>query len=273
DLSGCSGLKSLSLAGAPALTELKLPGSTAVEEITLTGSRIYSLPLSGSTSLISLDLNGSAILTSLDVSGCSSLRTLDVSRCVNLSTLNLSGCSALEKLAATGCVSLTSLSLTPGGHLRELNVGGANFLKSLEVGGQALGHLDLDGLTMLTAPNCSEQLISGVPMNRTLNMKNYVGNGLSRVSGIHGYAGDNTEIELTSWNGGVATFASVPDTVSYFYNTAGLNNKTMDVTLTLNGAPDGDGPTSNRGSGGGCDAGFGLAELLALVGLALRRRK
>ena len=267
DLSSCSGLKSLSLAGAPALTELKLPGESAVEEITLTGSKVYSLPLSGSTSLISLDLNGSMYLKDLDLSGCSALKELDVSHCVNLSTLNLSGCSALEKLAATGCVSLTALNIAGGRSLRELSVGGANFLESLEVSGQALGHLDLDGLTMLAAPDCEGQIISGVPMSRTLDMKNYVGNGLSRVTEIHGYAADNTEIAC-DWNTetGIATFASVPDTVIYFYNTAGLNNKTMDVTLTLNGAPD-DTPTSDLGSGGcdGLSGGLGLA-VLALLG-------
>ena len=72
----------------------------------------------------------------------------------------------------------------------------------------------------------------------------------------------------------MATFASVPAKVTYFYAT-GLDGKRMDVTLTAapadNDTPD-DGPTSNKGSGG-CDALSGGLLALGALGLVATRKK
>ena len=69
------------------------------------------------------------------------------------------------------------------------------------------------------------------------------------------------------------TYTSQPTTVKYDYNT-GYKDVLMDVTLTGSGAnpdPGYNGPTSNK-DGGGCDAGLGLAGLLAVAGLIAARK-
>ena len=161
---------------------------------------------------------------------------------------------------------LNSLNLESCNALSELILSGAEYLGKLDCSGKALGCLDLDGLTRLQEVYCSEQNISGVPMSKTLNLKDYAGNGINRVSDVQGYDSDGTKIEtLFDSETGVVTFDSVPSTVSYVYYT-GLRNETMDVTLSLNGEPD----SLSGGSGGGCEV--GLSDLALLMLLALHKK-
>ncbi len=273
NLSGCAGLKSLSLAEATALSSLKLPSGVVFENFKLTDSQVPELNLSGCLSLDVLVLSGNAGLVSLDVSGIANLKELDVSNCAALKELNASNCPALEKLTANGCAELYSLNIEGCGVLSELYLSGAKWLLSLDCAGRRLGRLDLGGLNRLSQLKCGGQSISGVPLGKTLDLTPYVGYTPSLVTEVQGYGPDGSPIE-TTWDTetGVATFASVPATVTYVYDT-GLEGVSMDVTLSLTGAPSGgDSPTSDK-DGGGCDAGLGLAGLLVLCGLVATRKK
>jgi hypothetical protein len=117
-------------------------------------------------------------------------------------------------------------------------------------------------------------------MATTLNLSDYAGYNLGRVSSLQGYDAKGNEIDTAlDAQTGVVTFASVPATVSYIYST-GLRNETMDVELTLNGKPaesgGGDSGDPDTSGGGGCEAGFGLgglvASLLILRGARASRR-
>ena len=201
--------------------------------------------------------------------------------------LDLSGCTSLEKLNASECAAMTTLTLpgsgaqdasvsdsAPAGKLKELSVGGCAELRSLNVSGQSLGHLELDGLKWLTRVQCDGQFIGGRPMSENMDLKDYAGNCLYRVSDVQGYAADGSPVE-TSWNKdtGEVTFASVPADMSYSYDT-GLDGYVLGVTVsTANTPDDSNSPTSNRG-GGGCDAlSGGLLALGALGLVAARKRK
>ena len=142
--------------------------------------------------------------------------------------LDLSGCTSLEKLNASECAAMTTLTLpvssaqdasvsdsAPAGKLKELSVGGCAELRSLNVSGQSLGHLELDGLKWLTRVQCDGQFIGGVTMSQSMDLKDYAGNGLYRVSDVQGYAADGSPV-TTEFNKttGTVTFASVPADMS-----------------------------------------------------------
>ena len=169
---------------------------------------------------------------------------------------------------------LDSLNLESCNALSELILSDAEYLGRLDCSGKSLGCLDLDGLTRLQEVYCSEQNISGVPMSKTLNLKDYAENGINRISSVQGYDSDGTEIE-TSFDSetGIVTFASIPATVNYIYYT-GLRDEAMDVTLSLNGEPVNEG--GSGGSGGGCEVGdrlpIGLSYFALLMLLAFHKK-
>ena len=268
-----TGLKTLPLADATELTSLVLPRNSVFELFKLTGSKVKELDLSGIISMDALDLSRNKQLETLNVSSNDVLKELDVSGNEALKTLNVSNCATLEKLTANDCAALYSLNIEGCPALRELELYGAKWLTSLNCAGRSLGHLDLDGLNRLSKLECGGQNIGGVPMSQTLDLTPYAGYNPSRVTGVQGFTADGAEIE-TQWDPetGTATFASVPATVRYVYNT-GLRDETMDVTLSLTAAPLSDGPTSDK-DGGGCEVGFaGIAGLMALVGFFRKKQK
>ena len=271
NLSACSGLKSLSLAKAAKLADLKLPRGVTFEDFTLTGSLVPGgLDLSGCLSLDVLDLTGNVSLDVLDVSGNNALRALEVPNCVSLRSLNASRCPALEELIAYECATLYTMNLEGSNALSELGLGGCNEMRSLNVSGKALGHLDLDGLKWLLDFHCDGQTIGDVTMSQSMDLSPYAGFGLCRVSGVQGCDADGKPIESADWNPetGVATFAALPASVSYSYNT-GLYDYALGVTLNASRSDGGsDGPTSNK-DGGGCDAGLGAASLAMFTFTAL----
>ena len=270
---GCDDLKVLSLADAKKLWELTLPGGAVFDEFTLTGSRVLSLDLNGGEGLTALDLSGNVSLDVLNLKGCTALKELDVTDC-GLIRLDVTGFSALERLTANGCRSLTTLTLDGCSKLRELGVGGCNGLRTLDVRDKALGHLYLDGLKWLTKVQCDGQFRGGIAMSQSMNLKDYAGPELSRVSDIRGYAADGSPMEPTSWNAttGEVTFASAPASLSYAYNT-GLYDFVLGVTVSSASERGADvAPTSDR-DGGGCNAGLSLAGLAALALLLRRHRR
>ena len=292
DLSACAGLKSLSLADVTKLETLTLPTDVKFDSFTLTESRVGgALTVNGTEQLTTLNLSGNAGLTGLDLSGCPELKMLDVSGC-EFEILDLSQCTALEKLNASECAWMTTLTLPNGGtqdasvsaqgsavsatagKLKELSVGGCAELRSLNVSGMSLGHLELDGLKWLLSVQSDGQFIGNVDLSQSMNLKEFAGNCLYRVSDVQGYAADGSPVK-TEFNKdtGVVTFASQPYDMSYVYDT-GLYGYVLGVTVSPASDPaDGpDSPTSNRG-GGGCDAGLGLAGLLALTALLFTKKR
>jgi len=272
DLNAASWLTSLSLAECPALWELTLPSGTKFDNFTLTESRVVNLTLNGSEKLTSLNLSGNAAMLELDLSGVPALTELDVSGC-GFSVLDLSGLTMLEKLNANDCAAMITLNLEGCDKLSELNVGGCSELRSLDVSGRALGYLNLDGLKWLTEVDCSGQIIGNAVMGLSINLSDYAGNSLYRVTDVLGYGADGGKIETVfDKETGVVTFASVPKSVEYLYNT-GLYDNVMDVLL---GADE----SGNIGGQGGCNAGFsalsalgyGLLQVTALI-LAWTSRK
>ena len=266
DLSACSGLKALSLEDASKLETLTLPAGASFDNFTLTGSRVASLTLKGTEELTSLDLSRNAEMTKLDLSGCSALSELDVSGCSELRSLDVSGCPELEKLMGHDCAKLYTMDLGDGNKLRELGVGGCTELRALDVSGKALGYLDLDGLTWLLDVNCSGQFIGDIDLSQPLNLKDYAGNNLGCVSDVQGYGADGAPVKTEfNENTGDVTFASVPEHVSYAYDT-GLQGYVLGVTVSSSNDPN-SAPTSDR-DGGGCDTLSG--GLLALAALTAR---
>ena len=272
DLNAASGLTSLSLAECPALWELTLPSGAKFDNFTLTGSRVMNLTLNGSEKLTFLNLSGNAAMLELDLSGVPALTELDVSGC-GFSVLDLSGLTMLEKLNANDCAAMITLNLEGCDKLSELNVGGCSELRSLDVSGRALGYLNLDGLKWLTEVDCSGQIIGNAVMGLSINLSDYAGNSLYRVTDVLGYGADGGKIETVfDKETGVVTFASVPKSVEYLYNT-GLYDNVMDVLL---GADE----SGNISGKGGCNAGFSalsalgysLLQVMALI-LAWTSRK
>ncbi|MBR1485635.1 MAG: InlB B-repeat-containing protein, partial [Synergistaceae bacterium] len=237
-----------------------------VKTLTLGGSTVKNIEAVSCDSLVSVDLAGNDYIVSLDVSGSTKLAALNASNCSNLRFINCSFC-LISSFDVKACVNLISVDCS------------YNSLLKLDI--------DVTGLPALTDLNCVSQSLGGWKAVLVLDFNKFMGKpetanttteetasvsvaNFSKVKNLKAYDKNNVEISTTNNGSGNITFASLPDRITYDYET-GFNDKLMDVEVWA-AASDSE-ISSSSGSCGVCNAmsstGVGLRNILFLVAIEL----
>ena len=288
DLTDISNVKNL-----PQLTKLVVKDCSTLENVDLSGSKLTEVTMSDCDSLTSLDLRGSEELISLDVHN-GSLGMLNAGGCIKLTWLNCAS-NDLEALALDDCTELSWLNCASN-DLNALNLDDCTSLSWLNCSYNHLPALNMGLFRLLRGLLCNGQTLFGLINEPSagkyvLFIGVFLDEGsvrvaadtttevdLAKVRNVKAYDESGVEITGVTYDSetGTVTFPREPAKVTYDYPTGYSENGNevlMDVTLTGGSEPDYDAPTSDKGSGGGCDAGLGLAGLLAIMPLLPRRRK
>ena len=254
------------------LTSLDVSKNKELRQLNCEGNQLTELDVSKNTALVKLACSDNQ-LTALDVSQNEKLETL---YCYN-------------------------------NHLTSLDVSKNTKLKELKCERNRLTFLDLGGLDELvpTSVDVNRQARDGLKVRKIgseyvvdLGMFLLSADRFVKVKDLAGKAGGTDLVARYDFVSGKARFDALPDTVTYRYVT-GKDPLSMDVRLTTEpvspdvpptppsgpgvpgtppsgpGVPPVTSPVSPEPSsgGGGCTAGLGSAALLALVPLAVRRRR
>ena len=289
-VSGLSGvsLKALTLKNNTHVETVDLSGAT-IPTVTLEGSAVEELTLGKTANVQKVEASGLESLTSIDIQGNPYIEDLNINQ-TSISTLNAAGCTSLDNIAASG-------GSRPGdGSLEELDITSCDNLTQLDVeNNKLLGikkpspRFAKSGFSF-NAGGQRRAAPSGFTLSTSMNFWSILRSllGLSS-SGTIPFTVTTTTVTFTNGgtlddSTGVVTYTSTPTVFSYYYNpgfttadtsafTTAADGSSMDVTIGSASSSTDSGEVTLGSSGGGCDAGFGLGALSAVMLMFALKKK
>ncbi|MDY6399637.1 MAG: pectate lyase-like adhesive domain-containing protein [Synergistales bacterium] len=286
-LSGVS-LKALTLKNNTHVETVDLSGAT-IPTVTLEGSAVEELTLGKTANVQKVEASGLSTLTSIDIEGNPYIEDLNINQ-TSISMLNAAGCTSLDNVAASG-------GSTPGGgSLEELDITSCDNLTQLDVENNKLLGVKKPSPRFakpgfrFNAGGQRRPAPSGFALARSMNfwsiLRSLLGLG---TSGTIPFTVTTTTVTFTNGgtlddSTGVVTYTSTPTVFSYYYNpgfttadtsafTTAADGSSMDVTIGSASSSTDSGEVTLGSSGGGCDAGFGLGALSAVMLMFALKKK
>ncbi len=262
------------------LDSISLAGNTHITTVDLSGAQIPVVNAKGSSALTSVNVAGNTSIASLDI-GETKVASLDVAGCTNLQDLEVdnsgtTGQGSLEELNIEGCVSLKNLTLTKNKLLGIKKPTGLKNTVAIKARNQRRPHTftsaSFNFWTFLW------QTILGKTTAFSATTATFEPTRITVITYTVGTTTTSTDVPAS----GDVTLSGTPTGIAYEYDTSGFGPSTgsslqsasvvaaddtgMDVTLGTVGSSTDDEESPTLGSsGGGCDAGFGLGALSAVM--------
>ena len=262
------------------LDSISLAGNTHITTVDLSGAQIPVVNAKGSSALTSVNVAGNTSIASLDI-GETKVASLDVAGCTNLQDLEVdnsgtTGQGSLEELNIEGCVNLKNLTLTKNKLLGIKKPTGLKNTVAIKARNQRRPHTftsaSFNFWTFLW------QTILGKTTAFSATTATFEPTRITVITYTVGTTTTSTDVPAS----GDVTLSGTPTGIAYEYDTSGFGPSTgsslqsasvvaaddtgMDVTLGTVGSSTDDEESPTLGSsGGGCDAGFGLGALSAVM--------
>ncbi|MBQ7732693.1 MAG: hypothetical protein IJT58_01580 [Synergistaceae bacterium] len=282
------------------MPKLKTLDLTAADSL----SKNLDLRVLGNLQLEKVILSGNPEVKTLNIKSCD-VQIVNAESCKNLGSIEVAGNEFIEEfyvgstditeMNARGCKNLKILHF-PNANVKEIDLTGCGELRDLDFHNNKVRSFNKEqfGLTKLEKLDASGQreevdafklifdLMQFILGGKTKNNNN--GGSASAVLAIDSAvsSGDKNLIDIEAYDEsgnyiayddsdyarlGEIIFDAIPEMIIYYYNT-GVDNSSMDMTISL--ALDYEDYEEFWGgsSSGGCDSGFASGALLALAGLA-----